>query len=185
VRGVTQDISIFRIKTSTLCRPSLDDNISDLGNSIEQHGLLQPIVVRFKGEDWEIVAGNRRFAACKSLDWRLIACHIIELDDRSAFEVSLIENIARKCLNAIDEARAFKKYVLDYEWASVTDLSTKIGKSPSYITKRVRLLNLPVDVLNLIMNSKMSVSIAEELNPMFTMATTLQKLLRMFHPLKR
>jgi ParB family chromosome partitioning protein len=99
------------------------------------------------------------------LGWRRIACHIVELDDKGAFEVSLIENIERKGLNAIDEARAFKKYILDFGWGSVTDLATKIGKSPSYITKRIRLLNLPVDVLNSIMNSKLSVSIAEELNP--------------------
>ncbi|HEY7573320.1 MAG TPA: ParB/RepB/Spo0J family partition protein [Nitrososphaeraceae archaeon] len=164
VPGVTQDVSIFRIKTSTLCRPSTDDNISELSKSIEQHGLLQPIVVRIKGEDWEIIAGNRRYAACKSLGWRRIACHVVELDDRDAFEVSLIENIERKGLNAIDEGKAFKKYIMDFGWGSITDLAFRIGKSPSYISKRIGLLGLPIDILNSLHSSKLSVSIAEELN---------------------
>jgi ParB family transcriptional regulator, chromosome partitioning protein len=92
-----------------------------------------------------------------------IACHIVELDDREAFEVSLIENIQRKTISPLDEATAFKAYVCDFGWGGVSDLASKIGKSLSYITKRIKLLNLPSDVLESIMNRRLDTSIAEEL----------------------
>ncbi|HEY7079627.1 MAG TPA: ParB/RepB/Spo0J family partition protein [Nitrososphaeraceae archaeon] len=165
ISGVIQDVSIFQIKTSTLCRPEFGDTeLNDLSNSIKQQGLLQPIVVRTRGEYFEIVAGNRRYAACKSIGWRKIGCHVVELDDRAAFEVSLIENLQRKTLTPIDEAKAFKEYVSKLGWGSTTDLAIRIGKSVSYVTKRIKLLDLPDDVLRSILNSKLSVSVAEELN---------------------
>jgi ParB family chromosome partitioning protein len=164
MQGIIEDVNIFQIKPYPGCRfTSIDDMPNELSNSINQKGLLHPIIVRTKGEKFEIVAGNRRYNACKSLGWRKITCHIIELDDREAFEVSLIENIQRKTLNPIDEAYAFKKYVSDFGWGGVTDLAIKIGKSVSYVTKRIKILNLSPDILNSILNSKMSVSIAEEL----------------------
>jgi ParB family transcriptional regulator, chromosome partitioning protein len=76
---------------------------------------------------------------------------------------SLIENIQRKRLNAIDEAKAFKAYVSDFGWGGVSDLAKRIGKSASYVTKRIKLLNLSSDVLDSITNSKLNSSIAEEL----------------------
>jgi ParB family transcriptional regulator, chromosome partitioning protein len=95
--------------------------------------------------------------------WRKIPCHIVELDDREAFEVSLIENIQRQTMNPVDEANAFKKYVTDFGWGGVSQLAAKLGKSPSYVTKRIRLLNLPSDVLDSLINSAISPSTAEEL----------------------
>jgi ParB family chromosome partitioning protein len=112
---------------------------------------------------FEIVAGNRRFYACKLLRWKKIPCHIIELDDKQSFEVSLIENLQRKTLSPLDEASAFKVYVSDYGWGGVSDLSLRIGKSVSYITKRIKLLKLPTDVLESITNHTLDTSIAEEL----------------------
>jgi ParB family transcriptional regulator, chromosome partitioning protein len=165
MQGILQDVNIFQIKPYLGCSRfnSTNDKLDQLSYSIKQKGLLHPIIVRTKAENFEIVAGNRRYNACKSLGWRKITCHIIELDDREAFEASLIENIQRKTLNPIDEAYAFKRYVSDFGWGGVTDLAIKIGKSVSYITKRIKLLNLSPDILNSILNSKMPVSIAEEL----------------------
>jgi ParB family transcriptional regulator, chromosome partitioning protein len=82
--------------------------------------------------------------------WKKIACHIIAFDACHiiAFEVSLIENIQRKTISPLDEANAFKAYVSDFGWGGVSDLASKIGKSLSYITKRIRLLNLTQDVLD-------------------------------------
>jgi ParB family transcriptional regulator, chromosome partitioning protein len=124
---------------------------------------LQPILVRTLDGYFEVVAGNRRYCACKALGWKKIACHIIELDDKEAFEVSLIENIQRMTLSPLDEATAFKAYVTDFGWGGVTDLASRIGKSLSYITKRIKLLNLPSDVLESIMNRRLDPSLAEEL----------------------
>jgi ParB family chromosome partitioning protein len=114
-------------------------------------------------DHYEIVAGNRRFLACKYLGWKKIGCHIIELDDKRAFEISLVENIQKKTLSPVEEATAFKVYVADFGWGGVSDLSARIGKSVSYITKRIKLLNLPSDVLQSITNNRIETSIAEEL----------------------
>lgn len=164
VPGVIRDVNIFHIVPSSFCRSNIDDNLVNLSKSIQQKGLLQPILVRVKGEHLEIVAGNRRYKACKALGWRKILCHIVELSDKEAFEVSLIENIQRKSLNPIEEAQAFKKYVTDFGWGGITDLAIKIGKSASYVTKRIGLLDLPANVIDSILNSEIPVSVAEEIS---------------------
>jgi ParB family transcriptional regulator, chromosome partitioning protein len=138
-------------------------NIEQLAASIKQRGLLHPIVVRTIEGGFGIVAGNRRYHACKSLGWKKITCHIVELDERQAYEISLIENLQRHRLNPLDEACAFKAYVSDFGWGGVSELSIKIGKSVSYISKRIKLLNLPEDVLNSITNENLDTSIGEEL----------------------
>jgi ParB family transcriptional regulator, chromosome partitioning protein len=163
VRGIIQDISLLRVKRSPFCRTALNDDVIELASSIGRQGLLQPIIVRPVGRHFEIVAGNRRYIACRSLRWKRIPSHIVELDDREAFEVALIENIQRKTLNPIEEARAFEKYVSDFGWGGVTELATKIGKSVSYVAKRINLLKLPHNLLSLVLDSSMPVSLAEEL----------------------
>lgn len=163
--GIIEDLDTSRLKhtNSQYLRSDLND-VSELANSIDQKGLLQAIVVRTATEEYfEVVAGNRRLSACKSLGWRKIPCHIVELDDRGAFEISLIENIQRQRLNPIDEANAFKAYINDYGWGGVSHLAEKIGKSPSYITKRIKLLDLPRYIRDSISSSIIFPSIAEEL----------------------
>jgi ParB family transcriptional regulator, chromosome partitioning protein len=162
--GVIEEIEIGKIKQSL---PSYrfihHTEIDELVHSINKKGLLQPIVVRSKGEYYEIVAGNRRYKACSTLGWRKIVCHIAELDDKEAFEVSLIENIQRKNLEPIEQAHAFKNYVLAFGWGGVSELSAKIGKSVSYIDKIIRLLDLPADILDSISKFEINRSTAEEL----------------------
>jgi len=161
--GVIQDVAISKIKLSSrLVRPQLE-TVCELANSINQKGLLQPIVVRSDGQFFEIVAGNRRYEACRSLGWRKIACHIVELNDKEAFEVSIIENLQRKNLSPIDEASAFKAYVSDFGWGGISELAEKISRSVSYVTKRIKLLDLPAELLDSIINSKIDISTAEEL----------------------
>ena len=160
--GFIGDIQISKIKQTKNIRQMVSDT-EELAKSIDQKGLLQPILVRTMDGFFEVVAGNRRYCACKTLGWKKIPCHIIELDDRQAFEVSLIENIQRKTISPLDEATAFKAYVSDFGWGGVSDLASRIGRSLSYITKRMKLLNLPPDVLESIMNRKLDTSIAEEL----------------------
>ena len=74
--------------------------------------------------------------ACEILRWRKIPCHIVELDDKRAFEYSLVENIQRQTLSVIEEAEAFKVYVADFGWGGVSELARKIGKSPSLYHKK-------------------------------------------------
>jgi ParB family transcriptional regulator, chromosome partitioning protein len=161
--GFIEDIDISQIKESQNIFRRNEANLQELCSSIDQKGLLQPVLVRALENHYEIVAGNRRVRACKSLGWKKVACHVIELDDKNAFEISLVENIHRKTLSPIEEADAFKAYISDFGWGGVSDLATKIGKSKSYITKRIKLLNLPSDILHSVITRKIAVSIAEEL----------------------
>jgi ParB family transcriptional regulator, chromosome partitioning protein len=161
--GFVEDIDISQIKQSRKVFRRNETNIEELAVSVRQNGLLQPILVRTVDTHYEVVAGNRRFKACMKLGWKRIACQIIELDEKQAFEISLIENIHRATLSPLEEAAAFKAYVTDFGWGGVSDLSLKIGKSISYITKRIKMLNLPSDILESIINHTIDPSIAEEL----------------------
>jgi len=164
--GILDDIEISKISSSNcqLHDPNLDQ-IDYLCKSISEIGLLQPIIVRIKNdfELYEVVAGNRRYYACKKLSWKKIPCIIVDVDDKVAFEIALIENIQRKDLTFIEEAHVFKDYVSKYGWGGISNLSNKIGKSVSYITKRIKILELPPDIIKAISNSSLSVCIAEEL----------------------
>jgi ParB family chromosome partitioning protein len=163
--GIVEDIDISKIVESKFfLRISTKEGVEDLSQSIIEHGLLNPIVVRIiDNSKFELVAGNRRFIACKILKHKRIACHVIELDDKRAFEISLIENIQRKTLHHIEEAQAFRKYITEFGWGGASELSKKIGKSVSYITRRMRLLELPPDVLKAITSEELSTSAAEEI----------------------
>lgn len=164
ILGIIEEIDISKVReTAYRVRRNSDNDIEDLAKSVYQKGLLQPVIVRMKEDYFEIVAGNRRYKACKRLGWRKIICHIAELTDREAFEVSLTENIHKKTLNPIDEALAFKSYIKDYGWGGISDLARKLGRSVSYISKRIRLLDLPSDVITSIIDSTIEPSIAEEL----------------------
>ncbi len=137
--------------------------IDSLVTSIKEHGLLQAILIRPYQNGFEIVAGHRRFHACKSLRWRHIPCKIRELSDKQAFEIQLTENIQRKSMNSLEEAEAFRKYVQDLGWGGITELSRKIGKSEEYVSHRIQLLKLPQEIKEKILLNKLSISQALEL----------------------
>jgi ParB family transcriptional regulator, chromosome partitioning protein len=160
--GQILNVQLSKIRPGKNIRSSPLDT-EQLAASIRERGLLHPIVVRTIDGSFEIVAGNRRFHACKNLGWKKITCHIVELNARQAYELSLIENLQRHSLNPLDEACAFKAYVSDFGWGGVSELSIKVGKSVSYITKRIKLLNLPDNVLNSLTNQTLDTSAAEEL----------------------
>jgi ParB family transcriptional regulator, chromosome partitioning protein len=139
-------------------------DLTELAESIEKVGLLQPIIVRTnKSNGFEVVAGNRRLNACRKLGWKKIACHLVELDDRQAFEASIIENVQRNTLNPIEEGMAYSKYVKELGWGGISDLAKKLSKSTSYISKRIKLTELPRDIIDLISKSEIKVSTGEEL----------------------
>jgi ParB family chromosome partitioning protein len=97
------------------------------------------------------------------LGWRNILCHIINVDDKEAFEISLMSNIQNKKLDAIEEAMAFKKYLSNYKWGEISELAKKIGKSHTYIHKRLKLLDLSQEIKEAVANYAIEPSIAEEL----------------------
>jgi ParB family transcriptional regulator, chromosome partitioning protein len=169
INGLLDNIDISKIKPFRYSyRRNINEDLHELCYSIKEKGLLHPIIVRMidDGEGYEIVAGTRRYNACKMLGWRKILSHVVELDDKDAFEVSLIENIHSKNLNPIEEARAFQDYVNNYGWGGISDLAAKLGKSIGYVDRRIRYLDLPADVVESLSVGSLSVSIGDELLPL-------------------
>lgn len=137
--------------------------MADLKESIKRHGLLHPILVRPLEHGFEIVAGHRRFAACRSLHHRFISCRICEFGDREAFEIQISENLQRKTMDPLEEAEAYQRYVTEFGWGGVTDLSRRIGKSEEYVSHRMQLLRLPDSAKSHVTAKNMNVSQALEL----------------------
>ena len=166
LNGWVEDINILDISPPTNQLRTNMNSLEELAESIKKIGLLQPIVIRINhSENFEIVAGNRRFNACKKLGRRKIACHVVEIDDKTAYEVSIIENVQRHTLNPIEEGLAFRKYVVEFGWGGVSELAQKLSKSTSYVCKRIKLVELPKDIMELISKSEINISIVEELLP--------------------
>jgi ParB family transcriptional regulator, chromosome partitioning protein len=153
--------SQFSVRDRFQTMANEDDTL--LVNSIREHGLLQPILIRPLASGFEIVAGHRRFQACRSLRWRFIACKIREMSDKQAYEIQLTENMQRKSMDPVEEAEAFRRYVVDFGWGGVTELAKKIGKSEVYVSHRLQLLKLPDEIKERIITSTLSVSQAMEL----------------------
>jgi ParB family chromosome partitioning protein len=169
INGLLDNIDISKIKPFRYSyRRNINEDLHELCYSIKEKGLLHPIIVRMidDGEGYEIVAGTRRYNACKMLGWRKILSHVVELDNKDAFEVSLIENIHSKNLNPIEEARAFQDYVTNYGWGGISDLAARLGKSIGYVDRRIRLLDLPTDVVKSLSAGSLSASIGDELLPL-------------------
>lgn len=150
------------VSTSEQVRKDLGD-LSELCASIKIHGLLQPILVRPKGDHFEVVCGNRRLAATRKLMRRQVDCIVKDLTDREAFEVSLVENVQRRTLNPMEEAEAYKRYVSEFGWGGVSDLATRIGKSQVYVSHRLALLNLPEDLKKMMEDGTIAPSLGQEL----------------------
>ena len=165
--SIVEQIEIRMIKPSKFpVRFSEQKNspeLAGLKQSVGEHGLLQPILVRPLEHGFEIVAGHRRVAACRSLRWRFIACKIWELSDRQAYEIQLAENLQRKTMDPIEEAQAYQKYVSDYGWGGVGALAKKLGKSLEYVSHRMQLLKLPDGVREKVIRRDLSASQALEL----------------------
>jgi ParB family chromosome partitioning protein len=140
-----------------------DCDFETLVNSIREHGLLQPILIRPLEHGFEIVAGHRRFQACRTLRWRFITAKIRELSDKQTYEIQLTENIQRKSMDPIEEAEAFRRYVIDFGWGGVSELAKKIGKSEEYVSHHMQLLKLPDEIRHKIVNNSLKVSQAIEI----------------------
>lgn len=136
-------IDINKIKpNSEQPRKSFDESkIMELSESIKQHGLIQPLVVKRQNDNYIIVAGERRWRASKKAGINEVPAVIMDLTDSQVLEISLIENIQRQDLNPIEEALAFKKLISDFNLTQ-DELSVKIGRSRTAIANTMRLLNL-------------------------------------------
>ena len=140
------------------------DALAQLAGSISAHGLIQPIVVRpSKSEGYfEIVAGERRWRAAKMAGLSEVPVIQMDLDDKKAAQIALIENVQREDLNAIEEAEAYAA-LMDEHGMTQEELSGQVGKSRSAIANSIRLLDLPDSVIAMIKDSKLSAGHARAL----------------------
>ena len=140
--------------------------------SIEDNGLLHPIIVRPAGDKFEVVAGHRRFYACKRLRWARVPVQVIEADDKEAFELALTENLQHETLSPVEIAFAFKKYVDEYGYGGISELARHVGKSEQYVSQYMQLLRLPKSVIARVSNHSLNLAQAREL---FTLSQGQQK----------
>ena len=120
--------------------------IAALADSIRQHGVLQPILVRAIGDRFQLIAGERRLRASIEAQVHDIPVRVMELDDQRVFELAMVENLQREDLNAVDKATAFREYLSRYG-GTQEELAGKLGLDRSTVSNLIRLLDLPEDVL--------------------------------------
>ena len=132
-----------------------EEALNELANSIKEHGIIQPLILRDLGSKYEIIAGERRYKASTLAGLTEVPAIIGSMDDQTSAELALIENIQRKDLSAIEEAKSYKK-ILDMGNFTQEELAKRMGKSQSTIANKMRLLSLTNEVQVALMNNLIS-----------------------------
>lgn len=132
-----------------------EEALNELANSIKEHGIIQPLILRDLGSKYEIIAGERRYKASTLAGLTEVPAIIGSMDDQTSAELALIENIQRKDLSAIEEAKSYKK-ILDMGNFTQEELAKRMGKSQSTIANKMRLLALTNEVQVALMNNLIS-----------------------------
>jgi ParB family transcriptional regulator, chromosome partitioning protein len=139
-----------------------EDSLTELADSIREHGVLQPILVRPTGGKFELIAGERRWRASGMAGRETIPAIVVEFDEQTALEVSIIENLQREDVSPLEEATMFRKMTDTFGY-SVRQLAQKVGKDKGYIENRLRLSEAPPDIRELVSLRKDTISHAYEL----------------------
>lgn len=132
-----------------------EEGLKELSESIRQHGIIQPLVLRRLGDKYEIIAGERRFKASTMAGLRTVPAIISNIDDDKSAEIALVENIQRRNLTPIEEAKSYKN-LLDRGYMTQEQLAEKMGVSQSSIANKLRLLNLAPEVQDALLQEKIS-----------------------------
>ncbi|PDH18078.1 MAG: chromosome partitioning protein ParB [Pelagibacterales bacterium MED-G41] len=135
-----------------------EENLKDLSDSIKERGIIQPIIVRESNSDsskYEIIAGERRWLAARKAGLHEIPVVVTEADDLKSLEFAIVENVQRHDLNPLEEAQGYKRLIDEFSYDQ-EKVSKFIGKSRSYITNSLRLLNLPFEVLKFVEEKKLT-----------------------------
>ena len=154
---VTQNVNIdYIIPNRFQPRLTFDEkSLNELASSIKEHGIIQPLVLRRLGDKYEIIAGERRYKAAQLAGLTEVPAIISNIDDNKSAEIALVENVQRRNLNSLEEAKSYKK-ILDKEGLTQDELAKKIGVSQSTIANKLRLLNLTSEAQDALMNDKIS-----------------------------
>lgn len=155
--AATKKMSVHQIKVSPFQARKVfsDTAIAELAESIRQHGILQPLLVRQKNNEYELLAGERRLRAALQLNLSEVPVIECDIDDATAMAYGLIENIQRQDLNAIEEACAYEKLLHEFQ-LSHDLLAEKVGKSRSHITNLLRLNRLPDNIKQYLLSGEIS-----------------------------
>jgi ParB family chromosome partitioning protein len=132
-----------------------ESKLQELAESIKEKGILEPLIVRRVAEGYELIVGERRWRAAQKIGLKEIPVLVREAEDRDALEISLIENLQREDLNPIEEAEAFRRLTEEFH-ISQGELSTRVGKDRTTITNAMRLLKLPPEVKNQLLQNRIT-----------------------------
>lgn len=162
---VITEISLFDIKPNPFQPRRIfdEEKIDELAQSIKEHGVFQPIIVKKVKSGYIIVSGERRFRAAKKVGLRTIPSIVRQYEESKVAEIALAENLQRENLSPIEEAEAYK-VVMGTLKLTQADLATKIGKSRSHVTNMLGLLNLPSEVQDMLLTNKISMGHARALS---------------------
>ena len=164
-KDMLKEINIEKIRTAPRQARKLFDQekLDELAASIKEHGVIQPVVVRPLPDGYyELIAGERRWRACKSLGYQSIPAVIKEYRDLEATAAALIENVQRENLNPLEEAAAYYQLMEDFDLTQ-EDVSSRVGKSRPFVANMVRLLGLPVEIKDMIVSGRISAGHARAL----------------------
>ncbi len=138
------------------------DELAELESSLKASGLLQPISVRRSGDAYELIAGERRFRAANNIGWTEITAIVRDFDDQTMLVLALVENLQRSDLNAIEEARGYKRLIEDFQLTQ-QQVAEAVGKDRTTVTNLLRVLTLPESVQRMVESGKLSTGHARAL----------------------
>ena len=142
-----------------------DADLAELADSLREHGLVQPIVVRARGDRYQLIAGQRRLAAARKLGWERVPARVLEVDDRQMAEIAIVENLQRRDLDALEKAASFKQYLATWG-CTQEELAKRLSIDRSHVANLIRLLELPESVQRKLREGKLSMGHARALLPL-------------------
>ena len=156
-RGTSQQIPLGKLKPNPMNprRNFRSEELQDLVSSIQERGVLQPVLVRKKGEGWELIAGERRYRACQRLGLLTIPAIEMAVADVESLELALVENLQRSDLDIMEEAEGFRR-LKDEFGLTQEQVAQKVGKDRATVANTLRLLNLPPEVRALVSSGRLS-----------------------------
>lgn len=157
-----QRVPLAKIRPSALQprKQFSEESLRELADSIHEQGIVQPLIVRARGDFFELIAGERRWRAAQLLNLPEVPVITREADDRAVLELALIENLQRENLNPIEEAHGYSQLAGQFQLTQ-EEISARVGKSRAVVANALRLLKLPPNVQDLIRNGQLSVGHAK------------------------